>query len=257
MPYDTAQAAPNLRAVLPSLLLKERIKLLRFGRIPFALVAAALVDFGLTMRTIAKMHGTAASWLGILEKEQILFERLLWAYVASGALWSLLQTVPECIEGRLRIAFHLPIDTRVSIAFPTFVGVALTALLALFGGVGFYLVCCLLGMPHELPALMLPALYPWMLTAPIAWCVVASDSLCKRPAPQGLKRYPTMIENIRWARLSLALVSLTALAWLVPDLTYRATRPEFFSLGAFYSDTTGDFVYRESNPLRSRFAVLE
>lgn len=174
MPYDTAQAAPNLRAVLPSLLLKERIKLLRFGWIPFALVAAALVDFGLTMRTIAKMHGTAASWLGILEKEQILFERLLWAYVASGALWSLLQTVPECIEGRLRIAFHLPIDTRVSIAFPTFVGVALTALLALFGGVGFYLVCCLLGMPHELPALMLPALYPWMLTAPIAWCVVAS-----------------------------------------------------------------------------------
>lgn len=66
-----------------------------------------------------------------------------------------------------------------------------------------------------------------------------------------------MIENIRWARLSLALVSLTALAWLVPDLTYRATRPEFFSLGAFYSDTTGDFVYRESNPLRSRFAVLD
>lgn len=66
-----------------------------------------------------------------------------------------------------------------------------------------------------------------------------------------------MIENIRWARLSLALVSLTALAWLVPDLTYRATRPEFFSLGAFYSDTTGDFVYRESNPLRSRFAVID
>lgn len=161
-------------AVLTRLIQKEWLKLRLWGWVPLVLTAVVLLDTYLTLHTIAAMHGKAATWLGIVQKEQVFFGHLLWVFVGAGVFWALLSMVPECIEGRLRLSLHLPADARGVLGMPVAVGVVSVLSLGLLAGAGLALVNALLGMPWLMSWPMVVTLLPWCLAGVVAWCATAA-----------------------------------------------------------------------------------
>ena len=161
-------------AILKSLLSKEWIKLRYLGWIPFVLVIASLVDYYFRLSAMIAMHGAAPTWVGMVDKEQIYFEQLYWVFVLAGIFWAIIQTVPECHQGRARLALHLPCDPRIVLAVPAGASVSLLVLLYAVAHFGLNAVHATIGFPVELSSILVTSLKPWLLAGFVAWCTTAA-----------------------------------------------------------------------------------
>ena len=161
-------------AVFKSLLTKEWIKLRYLGWMPFILLVASLVDYYFRLSGMIAMHGAAPTWVGMADKEQLFFEQLYWVFVLAGIFWAVIQTVPECRQGRARLALHLPCNPRIVLAVPAGASLLLLALLYVAARTGLDVVHGMIGFPPELASVLATALDPWALAGFVAWCATAT-----------------------------------------------------------------------------------
>lgn len=156
------------------LLYKEWIKLRYFWFIPFIVCGAALADYWLTFKGVRAMHGAVAAWNGLIADNIIYFGSLKWALLASAIWLAAVQMLPECHNRRLRLLFHLPVNTSRALGVMVLTGAALMLALILYVAVLFYGINRIFGLPWELTGPMLATIAPWGLAAMATWCATAA-----------------------------------------------------------------------------------
>lgn len=164
----------SLYGQIGALAQKEWIKLRLFGAIPFILALVLCADFYLTLKTIMSVHGAAPTMQGLIFKEQVYFDRFTWFFAIAGLFFASLQIVPECIQGRLRLALHMPASPRLVLAVPVIVGLVLQTLLGLVAVIGLAVASTQLNFPREVSVPMISTILPWILAGGVAWCATAS-----------------------------------------------------------------------------------
>ncbi|MBQ8828920.1 MAG: hypothetical protein IJ022_02320 [Burkholderiaceae bacterium] len=164
----------SLYGQISALAQKEWIKLRLFGAIPFILALVLCTDFYLTLKTIMAVHGAAPTMQGIIFKEQVFFDRFTWFFSIAGLFFASLQIMPECIQGRLRLALHMPTSPRLVLAVPVVVGLTLQVLLGLVAFIGLTVACTQLNFPWEVTVPMISTVLPWIIAGIVAWCATAA-----------------------------------------------------------------------------------
>ncbi|WP_185702301.1 MULTISPECIES: hypothetical protein [unclassified Desulfovibrio] len=208
--------------MLRALLHKEKIKLRHFWWLPVFLCAAALLDYWLTFRGVLAMHGAVDTWNGLIVKKTIYFTSLKWAFLASAAWMAAVQMLPECHDRRLRLLFHLPVNTLWALGITistgiTFMLVLMSGTAAIFCGINHFF-----GLPQEISGPMLATVMPWALAALSTWCAVAASIA----DPAYLRKTAYVLVGIGYISLltggrgyaplqdSLCLYALACLPWL-------------------------------------------
>ena len=160
--------------MIKALFFKEWLKLRYFLWIPFIMAGAALGDYCLTLKGVLAMHGAVDTWNGIIAKETIYFTSLQWTFILGGIWIAAVQMVPECVNKRLRLLCHLPVQPGTALGVQVVTG--LSIMLVLFGVVscGFFVAGMYFGFPSELTMPMFRTMLPWGLAGAVAWCATAA-----------------------------------------------------------------------------------
>lgn len=173
MPKKAVNAGAG-RYAYRALALKEWIKWRRWGVLPFVLLLAAALDYRLSFDALVNHRGASAVWTAMYFRQDVMVADWRWLFAGSGIFWALLQMVPECRDGRLRLMLHLPRRQRWVLSVPLLAGLVL---------MGLYTACCLglltvvhlsLGFPPELSVPILKTVLPWGLAGMVAWVATAS-----------------------------------------------------------------------------------
>ncbi|MDR0665800.1 MAG: hypothetical protein LBF71_00120 [Campylobacteraceae bacterium] len=172
------------KAIFKAILLKERVKLQKLFWLPFVMVIAVCADVYMSYKSVIAFHGAPSLWVQLVYKQSIYFDKLIWAFVAGGALLAYLQFMPECKNKRLRLMFHLSVSHRLLIYSMLFVGFILNVMLSLVAFICLFLVFLAFGFPHELTSQMLLSLIPWSLSGIVSYfalsAVIAETSILRR-----------------------------------------------------------------------------
>lgn len=189
-----------------ALFLKEWYKLRLFGWISVVLVLLCLGDYYLTIRTVIGMHGASPTWFGMIAKETIYFGRLLWALVGSGVLLAVLQCYPECVQGRIRLALHLPVAHWKVLIVPVVTGMAAMLAVGAVALCGMHIIHTVLHFPVPMSLPMTLTVLPWILAGCVAWCVTAS----------------VFSEPVRWRRVLIAALGVCTISMISVERGYNS-----------------------------------
>ncbi|ENO86027.1 hypothetical protein [Thauera linaloolentis] len=154
------------------LLYKEWIKLRYLGLLPFALLLIALGDSFYDMHGLKSANGGQALWHAVIFRSHMPFEPMRYLPLSSGIWLAAVQFAPECLNRRLRLFFHLPVDEHKALCLILGLGAGLLS--ALTGGLCLAQAALIsLFMPVEAARLSILALTPWCLAGFVAYAVTA------------------------------------------------------------------------------------
>lgn len=156
--------------VIRGLLYKERLKLRYLGLIPFALLLIGLLASFYDMSGMKSAGGGLSLWQAVMFRAHMPFKPMQYLPLFSGVWLAAIQFAPECLNQRLRLFFHLPVNEHWALFLIMGVGagllLALSGILCLVEG---WIIC--LFMPVEAAGLVIATLLPWCLAGLIAYAV--------------------------------------------------------------------------------------
>lgn len=207
--------------MIKALFFKEWLKLRYFLWVPFMFAGAALADYCLTLKGVLAMHGAIDTWNGIIAKDTIYFNSLQWAFVLGGVWLASVQLIPESTNKRLRLLFHLPVSSCLSLGVQIITGLGVMLALFCVASLAFILAGRYFGFPPEMLMPMFRTILPWGLAGAVSWCATAAaiaDPSFRRKIVIALTGfgYITMLSNGRgFASMdsSLWLYILACLPW--------------------------------------------
>lgn len=154
------------------LLYKEWLKLRYLGLIPFALLFIGLLASFYDMYGMKSAGGGLTLWQAVMLRAHMPFKPMQYLPLFAGVWLAAIQFAPECLNQRLRLFFHLPVNEHRALFLIMGVGagllLALSGILCLAGG---WIIC--LFMPEEAARLVIATLLPWCLTGFIAYAATA------------------------------------------------------------------------------------
>lgn len=151
---------------------KEWLKLRYVVWLPF--IAALIVLFFAysEMLGLRTGHGSIAIWRMIVFKEEIPFKHLSYIPFISGILIAAAQWLPETLNKKIRLFFHIPVNPYKSLFLTQAIGVTVLLVIACILSFGMYFVTSLF-LPIEVARLILLTILPWCIAGFIAYAVTA------------------------------------------------------------------------------------
>ena len=148
--------------MLPSLLLKEWLKLKRF------FCAALLLNFGICLKIFfdirQQMHSEHAEmvWYQAIHIHTVLYQDIRYLPLITGLVLAAAQFVPEMLGRRLRLSLHLPASRDFMLFSFLLSGLLLYLLICVQNTVIVYLTLQNY-FPVEVANSSLPTMFPWLL----------------------------------------------------------------------------------------------
>ncbi|MBN2280170.1 MAG: hypothetical protein JXQ65_06295 [Candidatus Marinimicrobia bacterium] len=156
-----------------SLFQKEWIKL-RWAFLAFLVIGyAALFSIASDLHYGIKMHGAVKYWSNVITYHSNYFSLLKSLPVLGGIAIALLQFVPESINRRYRLFFHLPINEQKILLFMLWVGTGITLVIDGLILIGLYAIATLF-FPAEIVTISLLTTLPWFLAGIITYLGVST-----------------------------------------------------------------------------------
>lgn len=185
--------------VTRALLYKEWIKLWRYCAIPPLLGLGALSQGLLSIKGFRGQHGAAVQYADMMSKETVVFSLVLAGFVLGGIVLALAQFLPDCQGRRLRLTFHLPVESGRALRVMLGAGFLLCLATFVLVEAAFALGLSHFGFPPELKVPMLLTLCPWGLAMWVAYCATAA-----------FVAEPNVLRKACWAICGAAWVSFAA-----------------------------------------------
>jgi len=154
--------------MLPSLLLKEWLKLKRF------FCAALLLNFGICLKIFfdirQQMHSEHAEmvWYQAIHIHTVLYQDIRYLPMITGLVLAAAQFVPEMLGRRLRLSLHLPASRGYMLFSCLLSGLLLYLLICVQNSVIIYLTLQNY-FPVEVANSSLPTMVPWLLAGLLAY----------------------------------------------------------------------------------------
>ncbi len=185
--------------VTRALLYKEWIKLWRYCAIPPLLGLGALSQGLLSIKGFRGQHGAAIQYADMMSKETVVFSLVLAGFVLGGIVLALAQFLPDCQGRRLRLTFHLPVESGRALRIMLGAGFLLCLATFVMVEAAFALGLSFFGFPPELKVPMFLTLCPWGLAMWVAYCATAA-----------FVAEPNVLRKACWAICGAAWVSFAA-----------------------------------------------
>lgn len=171
-----------MNTLLPyqGLLYKEWIKLRYLGLLPFALLLLALGESFYSMNNLHAASGGQSLWTQVLFRSRMYFERMQYLPLFTGIWLAGVQFLPECLNKRLRLFFHLPVHEQKALVLMLGTGFALLlGFSALFCVVQTHIVSRFL--PTEVAQLTVQTILPLCLSGFVAYLATVLVLIEQRP----------------------------------------------------------------------------
>lgn len=154
------------------LLYKEWLKLRYLGWLPFALLLIGMLGTFHDLQGMKSASGGQALWNAVIYRNHMPFSSLRYLPLLAGVWLAAVQFAPECLNRRLRLFFHLPVNPHRALYLIMSVVVGLLGLLSgmLCLGLGWIF---RLFMPVEVGSMVMLTLAPWCLVGFIGYAATA------------------------------------------------------------------------------------
>ncbi|MTI17471.1 hypothetical protein E1162_09495 [Rhodobacteraceae bacterium RKSG542] len=169
--------------MLQALFLKEWIKVRKVWFLILALNLAALLYLYLGMRHQFHNEHSEMIWYWSFELRRILYGDVKYLAVLSGGAIAAAQFLPEMVNNRFRLSFHLPVRADIQVWSWVGIGAALGAVIAFIIAIGLFCIVTL-WFPFEAGVSAVLTAAPWLLAGWVAYFSVALVML----EPQPVKR---------------------------------------------------------------------
>ncbi len=159
-----------------SLFEKEWIKL-RWVLLAYIVIGyAALFTIGSDLQYGIKMHGAVNYWSNVITYHVYYFNVLKYLPILSAIALALIQFVPESINKRYRLAFHLPVNEQKLLFFMLIFGVLFLLIIDLLIMAGLFVVSTIF-FPTDIVSISLVSTIPWFLAGIITYLGISTMAI--------------------------------------------------------------------------------
>jgi hypothetical protein len=156
-----------------SLFEKEWIKL-RWVFLAYLIISySALASIAMDLNHAFKIHSAVKYWNNVIAYQVFFFQLLKFIPVIGGLTIAILQFVPESLNQRYRLAFHLPINEQKLLLYMLFIGSAAILMINLLT-IGGYACICSIFFPSEIVKISMVTMVPWFLAGLITYLGTAT-----------------------------------------------------------------------------------
>ena len=159
-----------------SLFEKEWMKL-RWVLLAYLVIGiAALFSIASDLQYGIKMHGAVKYWSNVITYHTNYFSILKYLPIFAAISLALIQFVPESINKRYRLSFHLPINEQKLLLFMLFFGTVCLTLIALLLVCGLFIISSIF-FPSEIVSISLVSTIPWFLAGIITYFGISTVAI--------------------------------------------------------------------------------
>lgn len=165
-------------SMFKSLLEKEWIKL-KWVLLAYIIIGyAAIFSIASDLQYAISMHGAVKYWNNVITYHTMYFNILKYLPVLVAIALATIQFIPESINKRYRLAFHLPINEQKLLLFMLLFGVVAMVVLDILLVLGLYVVAYSF-FPAEIMSMSLITVIPWFLAGIV--CYLGTATLVIEP----------------------------------------------------------------------------
>jgi len=151
-----------------SLFEKEWIKL-RWVLLAYIIIGyAAIFSIGSDLQYGIKMHGAVKYWSNVITYHTNFFSILKYLPIFGAITLAVIQFVPESINKRYRLSFHLPMNEQKLLIFMLLFGIVSMLLLDVLIALGLFVVSGMF-FPSDIVSISLVSIVPWFLAGIITY----------------------------------------------------------------------------------------
>lgn len=165
-----------------ALFYKEWIKLRPVFYLLILTTMTIYLVFFINIKTIIKVQDVYSVWYSVSVKGVILYGIVKYILPLSGLIIGIAQFVPETMQRRLRLLFHLPVDHNKSLAFMVFVGCLFLSFLIIINYL-FLMIIMGLYFPDIILESVFMTSFPWFISGFISYFGVSLVSV--EPSTKG------------------------------------------------------------------------
>lgn len=134
---------------------------------------SALASIAMDLNHAFKIHGAVKYWNNIIAYQIFFFQLLKYIPVIGGLVIAILQFLPESLNKRYRLSFHLPINEQKLLLYMLFIGGAAIVLIDLLT-IGGYACISSIFFPAEIVKISMASMVPWFLAGLITYLGTAT-----------------------------------------------------------------------------------
>lgn len=156
-----------------SLFEKEWIKI-KWGLLAYLLISiVAVLSIASDIHYGIKVHGAMKMLTNLITYQTVFFGILKGLVILAGIAIAFFQFLPESLNKRYRLSFHLPISENRLLLFNLSVGVATIVVINIFIALFFFLVISIF-YPHEVVSASVMTMIPWFMAGIIGYLGTAT-----------------------------------------------------------------------------------
>ncbi len=133
----------------------------------------ALLSITSDLHYAFKTHGAIKYWLNVITYHSFYFEIFKFIPIIGGFALAILQFVPESLNKKYRLSFHLPINEKKLLLFYLLFGVVSILLINIVVMIGFIFISSRY-FPHEIVTVSALSMMPWFIAGIIIYLGTAT-----------------------------------------------------------------------------------
>jgi hypothetical protein len=151
-----------------SLFEKEWIKI-KWVLLAYLVISAiAIISIASDLHYSFKIHGAMKSWTNVITYHTFYFSILKFIPIFAGLAISVFQFVPESLNERYRLSFHLPINEKILLLFNLLIGIVAILIINTIITLELFIISSTF-YPAEIVNISIISIIPWFLAGLITY----------------------------------------------------------------------------------------